>query len=233
MLIKSKKTMPNHVRNSISVEAKYTDILKKISKVGLLEYIKPMPKSLDITDVSKNCIKKYKKWNEPNLEAKIEQLNLCDFNEKFHGHRTWYGWRVENWGTKWEDYETEFTPYKSGATYTFTTAWAPPSSEIIKQLAQIIPDFDFLWEEEQGYGEHIIYQNRVIAHFHEWEIPEFIDVEGMDNVFELTAPYQYISDVHPAGFYADRNIESYLGESLTEAKATLKEWDALLGFEKD
>ena len=55
MLIKSKKTMPNHVRNSISVEAKYTDILKKISKVGLLEYIKPMPKSLDITDVSKDC----------------------------------------------------------------------------------------------------------------------------------------------------------------------------------
>ena len=64
-------------------------------------------------------------------------------------------------------------------------------------------------------------------------INRFFSKEGFTQLFELTAPYQYISDVHPAGFYADRNIESYLGESLTEAKATLKEWDALLGFEKD
>ena len=56
--------MPNHVRNSISVEAEYTDILKKISKTGLLEYIKPMPKSLDVSDVSDSCIKKAKEWKD-------------------------------------------------------------------------------------------------------------------------------------------------------------------------
>ena len=49
--------MPNHVINNIVVEKKYATILEEISKVGLLEYIKPMPKSLDTSDVTEDSLK--------------------------------------------------------------------------------------------------------------------------------------------------------------------------------
>jgi hypothetical protein len=232
MLIKFKKTMPNHVRNSISVEAEYTDILKKISKTGLLEYIKPMPKSLDVRDVSDSCIKKAKEWKSDDIESQIRNKKLCDFNEKFHGYRTWYKWRIDHWGTKWTDYETEFKEYDSGATYTFTTAWAPPSTEIMMQLAKIIPDLDFIWEEEQGFGEHIIYKDGVIVHHQEWDIPDFLEIEELEDVYYLTEAYNYIGEIFPVGYYAEYDIHSYLGETLAEAKATKKEMKALLGFDK-
>jgi hypothetical protein len=46
----------------------------------------------------------------------------------------WYGWRVQNWGTKWTGYEGRFTDDQT--IFTFETAWSPPLP-IIKKLAEI------------------------------------------------------------------------------------------------
>jgi hypothetical protein len=46
----------------------------------------------------------------------------------------WYAWRVENWGTKWNGYDGQFSD--DGSTFTFDTAWAPPLP-IIKKLAEL------------------------------------------------------------------------------------------------
>ena len=40
---------------------------------------------------------------------------------------SWYGWRLKNWGCKWDlalDVQLVSTPYQ--LTYAFTTAWSPP-----------------------------------------------------------------------------------------------------------
>jgi len=55
----------------------------------------------------------------------------------------WYGWRVENWGTKWEvsDEGLEFIDHEDGTasiTGWFDSAWAPP----IGAYEQLADDFD-------------------------------------------------------------------------------------------
>ena len=236
--------MPNHVINNIVVEKKYATILEEISKVGLLEYIKPMPKSLDTSDVTEDSLKKSVKWKETDIENQVRIKNQCDFNEKVHGHRTWYGWSLEHWGTKWADYETEFWQDDHFAYYRFTTAWSSPSSEIIRQFANIIPDFEYVWEEEQGFGERIKYENSVIKSFIEWDLPEWElvweedyggkEVVGNESDYTyLKEPYFYDGETYPVGFYVSYNLNEYRGDTLTEAKATTKELEALIGFDKN
>ena len=51
----------------------------------------------------------------------------------------WYDWRLDNWGTKWDIYETHCTRIDANTLYmTFYTAWSPP-----------IPIFDKL--TDMGY----------------------------------------------------------------------------------
>jgi len=47
-----------------------------------------------------------------------------DENEPTSG---WYDWRLENWGTKWDVYETHCTRIDANTlNLTFYTAWSPP-----------------------------------------------------------------------------------------------------------
>ena len=48
-------------------------------------------------------------------------------NIKKYGHKDWYNWSIENWGTKWDACEggTNVCDYEVNAS--FDTAWAPPT----------------------------------------------------------------------------------------------------------
>jgi hypothetical protein len=59
----------------------------------------------------------------------------------------WYGWRLENWGTKWEGYEGMFNWDQTA--YSFCTAWSPPLP-IIKRLAEITGQTFVLGYIEEG-----------------------------------------------------------------------------------
>jgi hypothetical protein len=59
----------------------------------------------------------------------------------------WYGWRVENWGTKWTGYEGRFN--EDQTTFSFSTAWNPPLP-IIKKLAEITGQTFILGYIEEG-----------------------------------------------------------------------------------
>ena len=59
---------------------------------------------------------------------------------KQHGHDNWYDWCVENWGTKWNSYDSEFIDEdEDRLEYSFNTAWAPPEP-IIHKLRELYPD---------------------------------------------------------------------------------------------
>ena len=77
-----------------------------------------------------------------------------------------------------------------------------------------------------------IYKDGVIVHHQEWDIPDFLEIEELEDVYYLTEAYNYIGEIFPVGYYAEYDIHSYLGETLAEAKATKKEMKALLGFDK-
>jgi hypothetical protein len=59
----------------------------------------------------------------------------------------WYGWRLENWGTKWTGYDGRFN--EDHTTFTFNTAWNPPLP-IIKKLAELTGEKFILEYIEEG-----------------------------------------------------------------------------------
>lgn len=49
-------------------------------------------------------------------------------NLERHGHKTWYGWRLENWGTKWDVTPSDIEELDNGPGHlslVFYTAWSP------------------------------------------------------------------------------------------------------------
>lgn len=90
----------------------------------------------------------------------------------------WYGWRIQNWGTKWDipisdlyppDDPEEYFCHVPGITsvvYRFDTAWSPPIAAI-ETISQQYPDCLFmLVYDEPGmdfYGESI-FQNGMLTH---------------------------------------------------------------------
>ena len=51
-------------------------------------------------------------------------------NERLYGHRDWYGWCCDNWGTKWNACQTNVDTRGKLAIVTFETAWSAPSKEM-------------------------------------------------------------------------------------------------------
>ena len=151
--------MPNHVYNVISVEKKYADKLKEIAEVGLCQYYKPIPEELKVTRaptrvVSEEEYQKELASHDGVLGLPITAQMQSDLIKKY-GFDNWYDWRLHNWGTKWGAYDKDF----SDGRYSFSTAWSPPGDIIIEMLLKDIPDFNYDWEDEQGYGHKMVYEN--------------------------------------------------------------------------
>lgn len=55
---------------------------------------------------------------------------------------TWWDWRVQNWGTKWNSSDCEVTIMDDEQIeFTFNTAWGPPEP-IIHKLRELYPDVE-------------------------------------------------------------------------------------------
>jgi hypothetical protein len=73
---------------------------------------------------------------------------VIPMDEKLLEGDGWYGWRVQNWGTKWGGYEGRFN-CNDFSSFTFDTAWAPPLP-IIKNLAELTGQTFILEYIEEG-----------------------------------------------------------------------------------
>lgn len=71
-------------------------------------------------------------------------------NQSKYGASTWYEWSVNNWGTKWNAYDSALrTPNDGRAELSFLTAWSPPHP-IINRLSEQYPELSFSheWADE-------------------------------------------------------------------------------------
>lgn len=136
--------MPNWCDNSISIshsDPAMMERLDKAFKAGkfLNEFIPCPPELLEDIEIGED-------YNTRREAKDAENL------EKF-GHTSWYTWRIENWGTKWEvaDGDLEYDPETNGATGWFQTAWSPPvtAMETLTDLGFVV---ELLYREEgMGY----------------------------------------------------------------------------------
>ena len=62
------------------------------------------------------------------------------------GSIDWYDWRISNWGTKWNAYETEIGSYCDGSLelYFYTANYG--AVPVIKKLAEMFPNLEFIYK---------------------------------------------------------------------------------------
>jgi hypothetical protein len=115
-----------------------------------------------------------------------EAFDSNDFMQEFHRAMSfdndWYHWNVRNWGTKWDicvaddeeypDTTMEWTD-NGDVMYHFQTAWSPVT-EVVSHLSMEFPtlEFDYEFEEEQGWGAKVMYIKGQEAVIEEWDIPD-------------------------------------------------------------
>ena len=134
--------------------------------------ITPMPESLNITDGSDGEMgMRYlilqsksdfgKTDDDFKLIANVDKIKeldpkrfdeIIDLGKKYlhniaeYGYPTWYRWRIENWGTKWDACEIESD---GNGTFEFETAWSFPYP-VIEKLSSMYPELeiDFMYADE-------------------------------------------------------------------------------------
>lgn len=67
-------------------------------------------------------------------------------NIQEHGHASWYGWSIQNWGTKWNSYSNEeWVVDGNTASIQFETAWSTPMP-VFGALSKKFPGLDIMVE---------------------------------------------------------------------------------------
>jgi hypothetical protein len=155
--------MPNWVKNVVTFygDEKRIEEVREFTRNGDREFdfntLAPMPEELKLVEGSESdkAIEIFMD-NDPTT-AKIsymykykidedEYLRLYNLGEKYvsnkmkYGHRSWYGWCCEHWGTKWNSAEPEWTDANR---IEFLTAWSAPEP-IFAKLAEKFPDVTFM-----------------------------------------------------------------------------------------
>ena len=80
----------------------------------------------------------------------------------------WYDWCVQNWGTKWGDFDIEWNA--SDNTFRFVTAWAPFNDNLLEKILEYFDgNIIYWWEEESGFGCEKEWKDFSISSIKEWE----------------------------------------------------------------
>jgi hypothetical protein len=105
-----------------------------------------------------------------------------EFVRSMRDDQDWYHWNVRNWGTKWDigvangqeysDTQVQITD-DNDVMYHFQTAWSPVG-EVLMKLSEMYPslNFDYEYEEEQGWGGTCTFKGGVDIACDQWDIPE-------------------------------------------------------------
>lgn len=154
--------MPNWCSNNVEISGepeqieKFAKFLEVNEGKNWFDFFCPCPK--DLTDTISGSY-----GDEDKQKALIVQQER---NIKKYGHADWYSWCVQNWGTKWNCDAGEFTVEDGIVSFSFDSAWSPPT-----ELYRVI--------EEQGFTVMASYFEEGMCF-----IGEFVD--GDENTYTYT-----------------------------------------------
>jgi hypothetical protein len=164
--------MPNHVTQQLSILGQHAPkVIEHIAGTDLavdFNQVIPMPEELNIEEssdghmgiaaITGQCgkyltypwVKKERIFTDKDFAAYVERerpkaIDLARkyiSNQEKFGHKTWWGWCVENWGTKWNAYSVgEPELLSDRATIRFNTAWSP-ALPVIARLSELFPSVE-------------------------------------------------------------------------------------------
>ena len=114
-------------------------------------------------------------YNVMNTDDASLLQHIIPMNESLLDGGDWYEWRLDNWGTKWDIYETHCTRIDANTLQlNFLTAWSPP-----------IPVYDKL--TDMGFDVHARYLDEGWMY-----VGEYDDEGGW-----FTEDFDTLADVRP------------------------------------
>lgn len=123
----------------------------------------------------------------PLVENDEEAVKKVQKNLEKYGADSWYTWRLENWGTKWDTANPEIIYEEDNEIqYQFETAWSPPVPAI-RNLSSAFPNLKFyLFFEEEGMGFYgaVRIVNGEVEEEKAAEPMPYIENEGEDAYYE-------------------------------------------------
>ena len=183
--------MPNHVTNRIKVIKGDYNLESTKSFNDTL----PLPKELEGTEHGSASIYveyllgiggKYLGERNTLDDLYKESVDKLIKNQLDYGHTTWYGWRVSNWGTKWDMYDRE---YENGV-LTFDTAWRAPF-EYYEALAKTLPEGVILKVE---YASEDLGQHSGVCYLHQHDFSNEEFSRGSFEAYDLAVELKGMQD---------------------------------------
>jgi hypothetical protein len=160
--------MPNWTSSRIYVEGEAADIRAFLEAVKwedelfdfnciipmpeILKHTGSGPREIDGKEVESWYIVKHAKYDPPPEPEVVRLFTPEEEAElKVIGHRDWYSWSVQNWGTKWNACRTEIDDNSDHgyAEITFETAWDAPVPVFQKMVTMFSAlTFNCQWRHE-------------------------------------------------------------------------------------
>lgn len=185
--------MPNWCMNTTNVFGKKDKvrlfeaaITERAENEGFISTLFPCPQELkdstaNFIDMENPIHENWKNlvadgtWTQEQYDERVAET-LADFEKKKaliekYGYKDWYGWCLDNWGTKWGDCELVVNNFinKDSDTATlelhYETAWGP-ALEALTHISTLFPKlifYTFYREEGMGFaGYHKVCNGNVI-----------------------------------------------------------------------
>ena len=164
--------MPNECMNTLGIMGKKEDVEAFVkfvtypenNEIALFNSLMPMPEELGDTQ------------SPVNLADKGKNKELISK----YGADNWYDWKINNWGTKWGDYELTSSEITKAYNedewhihYNYTTAWCPGENELANAICKQFPKLKAMIQyEEPGMafaGETLILNGKIVRQ-DSWEL---------------------------------------------------------------
>lgn len=175
----------------------YVNYQETMDSKGLETYLSyPWVKQAGIENISQLC--DYIKEN-----VDIEEGRKAIYNEKTYGHRDWYSWANDNWGTKWNSSSVSSTDNM----IEFQTAWSTPEPvliELSKQHPEVTITIKYADEDIGGNCGRFVLLNGKELEFEPGDVIFACEVWGYD-------PADY-----DEAYYRDQQIDDVLEEDEDE-----------------
>jgi len=175
--------MPNHCNNHLSIMGtkKEMDRFLKLvtdpitNEIRLFKSLIPMPKELDDTT------------SPVNTADKGKNKELVDK----YGADNWYDWCINNWDTKWGDYDmNSITPPRKNSSgneyildFYYDTAWSPGDEKLSEAIIKQFPKIKGLISYEEpgmAFAGELVFSNGKVISNRSWNMEE--SREGVDDI---------------------------------------------------
>ncbi len=158
--------MPNWCHNRVEIYSDNPEDLKQIKSIfeteRPLHQITPEPDWATIPLAEEDSTKYGNKEGEigelPVPPDPDEKWSTPRFKSTGRADERWYDWNINNWGTKWDAYNTYIEDYGSSVSMSFQTAWAPPV-EVAQELRRRFNSIDIKWMYNQEEDPHYQWQD--------------------------------------------------------------------------